>query len=75
MATKAFLESQDYLQFKEILNDSIILKSVDVKTEGKSNEQIAREVTAHEIAVKIIMKAMRRFERQGLKEMEKQSWK
>jgi DNA-binding MurR/RpiR family transcriptional regulator len=66
MITKSFLDSPEYQEFKEMLRDELELKPIHLKTEGKSNETIAREVTAHEFATKIVTKAMRKFERQLL---------
>jgi len=76
MITQSFLASQEYQQFKEVLNSELFMRPMNIKTEGKSNETIAREVTAHEFAVKIVEKAIRRFERQAMGETKKEvNWK
>ena len=64
MLTKSFLDSPEYQEFKLILADTIQNKPVNLKTEGKTNEMIAREVTAWEIAAKLVDKAIKKFERQ-----------
>lgn len=74
MITKAFLESREYQEFKTLLTDTIQNKPINLKTEGKTNEMIAREVTAYEIASHLIEKAIRKFERQietAIKEKQK----
>lgn len=59
----SFLQSPEYQEFKAILKDELQNTPLKLKTEGKTNETIAREVTAHEIAAKLVEKSLKRFER------------
>lgn len=64
MITQAFIDSPEYCELKLLLADVLQNKPIHLKTEGKTNEQIAREVTAYEIAAKMVERVIRRFERQ-----------
>jgi hypothetical protein len=75
MITKGFIESLEYQEFKQIMKDELQYKPVKIKTEGKTNEMIARELNAYEIASKALDKAIRRFEGQVRAEhKQKQNW-
>ncbi len=63
MITQSFLQSGEYAQFKEILKEELTFKPITIKTDGKTNEVVAREVAAYEMAVKIVSKAFKKFER------------
>lgn len=76
MITKGFIESTEYQEFKSILTDVLQNKPINLKTEGKTNEMIAREVTAYEIAAKMVERAIKRFERQvGTPIKKEESWR
>ena len=64
MISQAFINGSEYQEFKLILKDLVENKPINLKTEGKTNEMIAREVTAYEIAAKTLDKAFRKFESQ-----------
>lgn len=70
MITKSFIDSPEYQEFKSILEEELINSPIKLKTEGKTNEMIAREITAREIAVKMIKKVFNSFERQTSKILE-----
>lgn len=61
----SFLQTPEYQEFKAILKDELQNTPLKLKTEGKTNEMIAREVNAYEIASKAVDKALKRFERQA----------
>jgi len=63
MISQSFIEGQEYQAFKQILFDELKYKPLKIKTDGKTNEMIAREVTAYEIGAKLVEKAIKRFER------------
>ena len=64
MISQAFISGAEYQEFKTILKDMVENKPINLKTDGKTNEMIAREVTAYEIAAKTLDKAFRKFESQ-----------
>lgn len=73
MISKSFIESAEYQEFKQILAEEIQLKPLKIKTDGKSNETIAREITAFEIASKMISRSISKFEKKAvLNQKEKQ---
>lgn len=75
MITKSFLESLEYSEFKLYLEDNLLNKPIDLNTENKTSEQIAREVAAYEIAAKMVIKTIKRFERQVMMQVkEKQKF-
>lgn len=75
MLTKSFIESLEYQDFKKILKDELQYKAIKIKTEGKTNEMIAREITAYETASKVVDKAIRRMESQvKIEHKQKQNW-
>lgn len=61
----SFLQTPEYQEFKQLLKDELQNKPLNLKTDGKTNEMIAREVTAYEIASKAVDRALKRFERQA----------
>jgi len=63
MINKSFIEGQEYQAFKTILKDATQNKPFRLKTEGKTNAMIAREVTAYEMAAKMVEKAIKKFEK------------
>ena len=65
MISKDFITGQEYQQFKEILLNEIQFKPITLKTSGKSNEVIAREVEGYAKACMIIKKAITAFERKA----------
>jgi hypothetical protein len=54
-------------EIKDIFNEEILesRKLVDLKTEGKSAEEIVREVIARKEAAKIVQKVLKRIETSG----------
>lgn len=75
MIPRTFLENEHYLTFKQMLIDELMLKPVKIKTDGKTNEILARELNAYEIASKSVEKTIRKFERQTLSDVKETSWK
>lgn len=76
MITQSFLQSSEYGQFKELLKGELTFKPITIKTDGKTNEVIAREVAAYEMAVKIVSKTFKKFERMVEAPIAKtQTWK
>jgi hypothetical protein len=63
MITESFIKGHEYQEFKQILGDTLLHKPIKIKTEGKTNEVIAREVASREMAVKLIQSAIRSFEK------------
>jgi len=72
MITQSFIDSKEYQEFKSILADTLQNKPIKLKTDGKTNEMIAREVTAYEIAAKSVERAIRRFESKVTKPLKKE---
>lgn len=76
MITQSFLDSPEYQGFKEFMEEERKNSPVKISTKGKTNEMIAREVTAHEIACRLLDNTIRKFERQVKAQvMEKKSYK
>jgi len=71
MITKSFIDGQEYQTFKEILKDTTQNKPMRLKTDGKTNEVIAREVTAFELAAKMVERAFKKFEKTVLMPVKK----
>jgi len=69
--SKSFIQSQEYQELKSILEEELVNSPIKLKTEGKTNEMIAREITAHELAAKMIKKVISSVERQSNKIEEK----
>jgi hypothetical protein len=72
MITQSFIDSKEYQEFKSILADTLQNKPINLKTEGKTNEMIAREVVAYEIAAKSVERAIRRFESKVVKPLKEE---
>jgi hypothetical protein len=66
---KQTVKSIGYELIEDYLMKNIVNSPLDIKTEGKSNEEISREITAQEIASKRVMKALNYI--RGLAEEEK----
>ncbi len=76
MITQAFLDNPEYKEFKEFLLEERTNKPLKLKTDGKTNEMIAREVTAFEIASKLLDRTIKKFERQVKRNKDKkETWK
>lgn len=64
MITKSFIESLEYQELKSCLMDEVVLRAVKIDVKGKSNDVVAREFYAYELAGKMVLKAIKKFERQ-----------
>lgn len=65
---KSFLDSEDWKEIKLYLVSELADKPLDIKTEGKTAEQIAIEVRSSQIASEKIVKVIRKLERKATQE-------
>ncbi len=68
MNIKSFIETKEYQELKNTMLDEFSNKIVKIKTDGKTNEMIATELKAMEIASKKLLLALSRFERKAVAE-------
>ena len=69
MDIKNFIASQDYQEFREFMLEKFVSKISDVDTLNLSDNQIAVEVRAHQLAEKKLAKGFRDFESQIQKDI------
>ena len=69
MDIKHFISSPDYQEFKEYMFEKFASKVSDVDALGFSDNQIAVEVRAHQLAEKKLAKGFRDFESQIAKDI------
>jgi len=65
MDINSFIKSQDYQEFKSFMLAQFVEKPLKIKTEGKSNEVVAREVETSNKAAEKLLKGFKKFENQS----------
>ena len=73
MSLQNFVKTQDWEELKQILKNEFELKPGDIDT-SKSNEEIATDVKALNIAKTRVNKVIRSLQAK-MKSVEKESWK
>jgi len=75
MNFQAFVKSIEWQEIKAFFKAELEDKPMSIKTDGLSAERIALEVLASNKATEKINKIIKKFERLGLKDVAKESWK
>lgn len=63
MDLKTLVQTPAWKELKEYFIDELTLKPLKIKTEGKTNEQIALEVSARNEAADIVKRTLNKVER------------
>lgn len=75
MNFQSFVKSIEWQEIKAFFKAELEDKPMSIKTDGISAERIALEVLAANKANEKINKIIKKFERLGLKDVAKESWK
>ena len=75
MNIKNFIKTEEWQEIKTFFKGELLDKPLNIKLDGMSNERIALEVRASQLAGEKIKKMISKFERMGGKEIiNKEDW-